>query len=376
MRKILLSLLGLAVLGINSCSENDFPVPSASTVSHFSYTIDNDEFAPATVTFINESVVPDRAGEVSYMWSFGDGESSFLESPTHLYDTPGAYVVNLVVLTTETNEIHEYSQTLVIQDPNASGVQVFFTTGATVFSALINDKQPIPVSIGIDGLNGAYGVAIDTVQDKLYIADFAGDKILVSNLDGSGQQTFRATIGKPTSVAIDYKNNLLYWDTAEGIRRGNLADLTTNQYEDFVTGQLSLDPEGIAIDTVNEMVYWNTYDGGVWRKTMSGTGQAEIIPGIGGGSIILVGDRIFYDTYIGTDNSQIRSANLDGTGVATVITSISDIVYGIAYDKFNNKIYWSDRGAAKTSRADLNGTNIQVWANTQARGLAIGKFKE
>ena len=47
---------------LNGCSKEGFPVPPASTVPLYSYAIDNDGFAPATVTFTNESIVPEPAG--------------------------------------------------------------------------------------------------------------------------------------------------------------------------------------------------------------------------------------------------------------------------------------------------------------------------
>ena len=49
--------------------------------------------APFTVTFINTSI-----GTIeSYLWDFGDGETSVLLSPVHTYDDPGEYLVTLVV---------------------------------------------------------------------------------------------------------------------------------------------------------------------------------------------------------------------------------------------------------------------------------------
>lgn len=369
-------LVGIAFILLHSCKEDDFPVPPASTVPKFTWTIDNDEFAPATVTFANESIVPERAGEVTYTWNFGDGESAKGENPTHLYDNPGAYNVNLVVVTSGSLEINEISKTVVIKDPNAVGTPVFFTDGTTVYTALINSQPPVVVSNGISSLQDSYGMAIDTVNDKLYIADFDGKKILVSDLDGKNLKDFRTGIGEPDAIAIDYEENEIYWDTSNGIRKADLTNTNLNQFEDFVTGQ-SNDPEGISIDPVNRVLYWNNYDGGVWKKNLSGTGEAEIIPGgQGGGSILVVGNRIYFDEYIASGDIYLKYANLDGSGVATVATGISRVVYGIAYDKGENKIYWVDRNKSKIMRANLDGTSPQTWYDgMSARGLVIGKKK-
>ncbi len=372
---LLIACVGMVWL--QGCGDDGFPVPPASTVPKFSQEIDNDEFAPATVTFKNESIVPDRAGVVTYLWNFGDGTSSKEENPVHIYTNPGVYKVNLVVVTESSLEINEFTQTLVIKDPNATGTPVFFTNGKTVFTALINEHEPVPASIGITTLQDSYGMVIDTVNNKLYMSDYGADKIFVSDLDGKNFKEFRSGIGDPNGLAIDYENNHLYWDTGNGIRRGNLDDDNLGQFEDFVTGQPN-DPEGLSIDPVNKTLYWNNYDGGVWMKKLDGTGEKEIVAGgQGGGSIIVVGDRIFFDEYMASNDIYLKSANLDGTGVATVATSITRLVYGIAYDKYEDKIYWVDRNKSTIMRANLDGSQPEPWhVGTSARGVVIGKSAE
>lgn len=380
---ILLFSISLAML--HGCGDEGYPVPPASTVPKFSTAIDNNEFAPATVIFTNESIVPERAGDVTYAWSFGDGASSTVESPVHLYEAPGVFDAKLVVVTSSSNEINEFTQTIVIRDPNADGIQVFFTNGSAVFAALINDQPPIPIPIAGISLGDAYGITVDTVNNKLYIPDFDASKILVSNLDGSDLHDFRTNIGDPDAVAIDYDKMQLYWDTSNGIRRANLDDDDVNQYEDFVTGQTK-DPEGISVDPVTKTVFWNNYaNGGIWKKKTDGTGEAMIIPPVGtrgGGGMLVIGDRIYYDQYVLTEVPEqdiiyLRSAKFDGSDVKTVAAGISRVVYGIAYDKEGDKIYWVDRDNNKIMRAKPDGTETETWyTGMSVQGLVIGKKKE
>src|SRR5690606_17842353 len=98
-KSLIIFLVAVGLVWLQGCGEEDYPVPPASTVPKFSVSIDNNEFAPATVSFTNESIVPERAGNVTYLWNFGDGTSSQETSPVHLYETPGVYEVKLVVLT-------------------------------------------------------------------------------------------------------------------------------------------------------------------------------------------------------------------------------------------------------------------------------------
>lgn len=382
-RTIYILLVSTILVMLHGCGDDGFPVPPASTVPKFSAAIDNNEFAPATVTFTNESVIPERAGEVSYAWSFGDGASSTEADPVHVYESPGVFNVNLVIVTSSSLEINELTQTIVIKDPNASGIQVFFTNGTTVFTALINDQPPVPTSVGTITLQESYGITVDTVNNKLYIPDYGASKILVSNLDGSDLHDFRTNIGDPDAVAIDYEKNQLYWDTDSGIRRANLDDDDLSQYEDFVTGQTK-DPEGIAIDPVTKTVFWNNYNnGGIWKKKTDGTGEAMIIPPVGergGGGMLVINDRIYYDQYIKTSTEDViylKSAKLDGSGVTIIASDISRVVYGIAYDKEDDKIYWVDRDNNKIMRANTDGTGAETWyTGVSAQGLVIGNKKQ
>lgn len=366
----------LAAFWAQSCSDDSFPVPPASTVPKFSYTVDNEGLAPATVTFKNESIVPERAGEVTYYWNFDDGSNSKEISPSHLFANPGVYNVNLVVVTSKSLEINEVTVPIVITDPNASGTPIFFIDGTNVYSALINTQAPIFVSLNVPGIMSSYGMTLDTVNSKIYITDFDAEKIYRTDYDGSNLVTFRSNIGRPDAAAIDYEDNLLYWDTDDGIRRADLAVSDESQFEDFVTGQAN-DPEGVSIDPVNRTIYWNTYDGGVWIKNLDGTGESEIIPGTGGGgAILVVGDRVYYDDYEGSGDIRLKYCNLDGSGITTVATDISRVVYGLAYDPKGEKIYWGDRTPGTIMRSNKDGSGAEPWsvkAGSSPRGIVLAK---
>lgn len=54
--------------------------------------------APYLAQFINGSTAD---SEISYYWNFGDGGTSTLENPSHLYPNPGQYTVTLQITTAE-----------------------------------------------------------------------------------------------------------------------------------------------------------------------------------------------------------------------------------------------------------------------------------
>ena len=366
----------LLTIGIcfQSCTDDDFPVPPASTVPSFTYAISNEEFAPATVTFTNTSIVPVTVGTAVYYWNFGNGDSSSETNPTYIYDEAGAYVVNLVVTTSGSLEVKESSQTIVVKDPTASGTPIYFTNGTQVYQGLINTQAPIFTPVSGLVTQSSYGMVLDTLNQKLYMSDVSANKIFRSNLDGTELETFRSGLDSPNGMAIDYLNNQLYFDSSNGVQRANMNATDVSQKEDFVTAQAN-DPEGVAIDLQNRKLYWINYDGGVWSKNLDGTAEKEIIPGIEGASIMVVGNRIYYDEYVASGDVRLKSANLDGTGITTIATGITRVVYGIAYDDNEQKIYWGDRNKDTLMRADLDGNNAEVWLQStgDTRGIVIGK---
>jgi PKD repeat protein len=369
-------LLTLASL-LYGCKKPGYPVPPASTVPLFSYTVDNDGFAPATVTFTNSSIVPEPAGIPSYFWNFGDGTSSTVVSPTHLFTEAGAYQVKLVITMSVSLEIKELSQNIVIKNLNASGIPVYFTNGKSVYSGLLNEDPPIFTALPIGPFMDSYDLAFDTVNSKLYISDFDAKKIFRCDADGKNLIEFRTGLLGPDGLAIDYAANKLYWDTDDGIQRADLSSLDVSQKEDFVTGQVN-DPEGVSIDPVNNKLYWVNYNGGLWSKNLDGTGESEIIPLVEGGSTLVIANRLFFDQYIAAGDIQIKSSNLDGSAISTVSTGISKVVFGLAYDPAGARIYFGDRTPGKIMRSGLDGSSPEAWytsSGANPRGIVFGKKK-
>ena len=358
---------------VYSCGDDDFPVPPASTVPQFTYTIDNMEFAPATVVFTNTSIVPGTVGTASYSWNFGDGESSTEDNPTHLYEEAGAYSVNLVVTTSGSLEIRQVTKMIVVKDPNATGIPIYYTDGGQVYQGLINTQAPIFTPVSGVATQSSYGMALDNVNLKLYISDVGANKIYRCNLDGSSFEEFRTGLDQPNGITIDNQDNKIYWDTSTGIQRADMNSTDLNQKEDFVTAQPN-DPEGLDIDVVNRKLYWVNYNGGLWSKNLDGTGQIALLPDVEGGSVKVIGDRIYFDEYIGSGDIRLKSANLDGSGVSTVAVGIGRVVYGIAYDAENEKIYWGDRATDVMWRANLDGSSPEAYysASGDTRGIVIG----
>jgi hypothetical protein len=93
----IISLLMLAFI-LHACKDNEFDVPPASTQADFEYEVnvividEEEEIEHYEVQFTNKSILAQ-----SYLWDFGNGETSTEENPSVTYTQSGGYVVSLTV---------------------------------------------------------------------------------------------------------------------------------------------------------------------------------------------------------------------------------------------------------------------------------------
>ncbi len=78
---------------------------------------------PATIVFQNTSQNAD-----SYLWRFGDGDSSTITNPTHVYDQHGDYTVMLIAKNSVTGKIASKSQLLSITPGTVSIESIFINS--------------------------------------------------------------------------------------------------------------------------------------------------------------------------------------------------------------------------------------------------------
>ncbi len=84
-----IGLLFFAII-INNCGKDNSTSPTIPNPSAL-FTESGGTVTPATISFTNMSTNAD-----SYLWRFGDGDSTTITNPTHVYDTHGYYSVTLI----------------------------------------------------------------------------------------------------------------------------------------------------------------------------------------------------------------------------------------------------------------------------------------
>ncbi len=138
------------------------------------------------------------------------------------------------------------------------------------------------------------------------------------------------------------------------------------------------DPRGLAVDEINGHIYYA--DGfNISRSNLNGTNPTTLISlGVTPGDIEVdpVGQKLYYSTLFNTD-AGVFSADLDGTGVATVqnaATLLANMapanvttkdVYNISIDTDAGRLYWTADNGSVAGRIGLNSTPLDGGAVVQ-----------
>ena len=75
---------------------------------------------PLLVQF-NDLSAPGNAPIHTWTWDFGDGETSVLQNPAHLYQTPGNYPVTLTISTAHGISSHHETEYILANEPEPEG---------------------------------------------------------------------------------------------------------------------------------------------------------------------------------------------------------------------------------------------------------------
>jgi len=132
-----------------NCGDNDPTTPDPIA----SFSESGEPVTPATIVFQNTSQYAD-----SYVWDFGDGDSTTITNPTHSYNIYGDYLVSLTATNTATNRSDIRTKTLSIgpgkvyittlrindipfTDPNGAGWDL--SSGPDVYADLVTSSSAV-----------------------------------------------------------------------------------------------------------------------------------------------------------------------------------------------------------------------------------------
>lgn len=108
--KLSLMIAAIMVLTISSCKKDEEPPAPETPVASFQFAIGETDFLEVSFTNYSQNAT-------SYLWNFGDGETSTETDPVHTYAASGDYSVKLTA-SNSAGTSHDYVLSIIITDPN------------------------------------------------------------------------------------------------------------------------------------------------------------------------------------------------------------------------------------------------------------------
>jgi len=314
-----------------------------------------------SITFTNES----ENGN-TYLWDFGDGTTSAEKSPIKVYTEGGVYTVKLKVI--GNSGTGNYSKSIVVVDPDAvvptDKFMYYIEYGSPTLAIKkisLNLGSTPEFVVSIAG-KGGIGLAVDTINGKIYYTDFEDDstpngKIWRMNLDGTNFETIVSGITDPYSIAVNVAGGKIYWADDDGnISRANLDGSGLERQFVSVSGG---GMRGIAFNSkTNKIYFYDVSNDELLVVNADGTGKTVLISGVYGYGIFVdeVNSKLYFqDSY----EDALMQSNLDGTGMVK-IADAPDRAYGIGIDYVTKKVYWTDRNGGVINRSNLDGTKVEL----------------
>lgn len=212
-------------------------------------------------------------------------------------------------------------------------------------------------SITLVQSNEVAGMETLSATRQVYWIDNGAAAIMRANADFSGVTRLVAGLGggNHLNLALDPAADLIFWSNSE---RGTIG--RANLRGGPILGTFASAggyPDDLALDPTNQLLYWSTQRGGVFRSHYDGSGQIELMTfgtSLGSGASGLALDLVAGTMYLSIPNDhRIVRANLDGTGVQTVLAT-TERPFGM--ELFNGRMYWADLDDGRLRSANLDGT--------------------
>lgn len=209
---------------------------------------------------------------------------------------------------------------------------------------------------------GATSLAVDLTRGKLYWIDRWPIKIQRADLDGTDMEDILFGVVPPRGIALDVENGKLYWTGFGELMRANLDGSSIEFIADVSCGIGEL--SAIELDLEDGKIYWiSDTDCGprLHRANLDGTNMQNLLgPSAPRALALDLNERKIYWTNAGSrkQSRAIYRANLDGSGAETLIDSLNS-PSGIAIDPKSRKMYWTDFPES-ISRANFDDTDVEA----------------
>ena len=229
---------------------------------------------------------------------------------------------------------------------------VFQFTGSFVYADV-----PYSGTVLASGLVSSIGIVIGP-DDKVYVSDYAGNKIMKMDKDGSNLTTMTTHVLEPVGIAFDNSGNLIVAEhTNSRITRVDSGGNAT-----YIKGGLGF-VTGVAVDSHNKIFVVSFSTGKIYSMDADGSNSAEFTTVLNGASPVkssLIGLGIdANDNLYVSDQNNNRIIKIDPSGVQSDFASVS-FPYWASVGK-DGYVYASSRDKT-IKKFDLSGNKIETYS--------------
>lgn len=213
------------------------------------------------------------------------------------------------------------------------------------------------------------GLALDTLDGKMYWTDTNAGVISSANMNGTETQIVIDDSGlEPIGIALDVAGGKIYWTDSEGVKRANLNGgerqlLTKEPARGF-----------LALDLTARRIYWADWPSGV-VKTAAMAPEPKVTnivtkqPAPFGIAVDHAGGKVYWlELNLNkkkSEKNQIRRAKLDGTEAQTLLERPgAGFEGGLAIDPAAGKLYWGEAETHDIGVANLDGSQARTLFST------------
>lgn len=227
-----------------------------------------------------------------------------------------------------------------------------------------SDLDGTNMKILVDSLFAPSGIAIDNsaAQPVVYFAERGTGKIFRVNIDGTNKEEVITGIAEIFDIELDLNLRKIFWisDTysRDAVSWANMDGLNSGIEDLYISTGTFWGYNGLALDQANQRLFWIRNDNGcedkIFRMNYDKSDFQIIIEhpenGLLGPRDIDVFENKIYWTDCGLTKDIIYKANLDGSGIDTVIKEVDSWFFAI--DSETNKIYWENNDSIGCSNLD------------------------
>nr|XP_010969732.1 low-density lipoprotein receptor-related protein 2 isoform X1 [Camelus bactrianus] len=261
-------------------------------------------------------------------------------------------------------------------DASSGEAMVIFSNGRDLLMGNIHGSA-FQILVESQNRGSAVGVDFHYALQRIFWTDTVQNKVFSASINGLDiQEVLNVSIEDPENLAVDWVNNKLYV-VETNINRIDMVDLDGSQRVTLITENLGR-PRGIALDpTVGYLFFsdWQSLSGApkIERAFMDGSNRKDLVnrklgwPG--GITLDILSNRVYW---VDSRFDYIETVTYDGLQRKTVVHGGSNIPHPFGISLFEDTVFFTDWTKMAVMKANkFTDSNPQIYFQSSLRPFGV-----